>query len=261
MRIRILLAAAFAAVLVGLPAALSAAHLARSAQPEPDPQAVAAAVYPGVPAEVNAAGDTPGWLGFMNGRTHDAAPSVAPQVQPAGTEQALIAATRDRLAANGWRIGPGLADSYAFVATRDHTEVEFYAWDTDPDGLSTWAQVSKVPAWWVTAVAVLAGLTGTAFGGWLVLAGMQRLRERSPRARTAIRETMVVGLVLVVPALIQATGVETPGSVLIAYARWPGLLGLLLILAAAGTLARPGKLQDPPGGAQWTYAPKDDVAH
>jgi hypothetical protein len=245
MRIRILLTALVAAALVGLPAALAAAHLARSAQTEPDARAVAAAVYPGVPAEVDddpfRADDTPAWLRFMNGRTDAAAPSVSPRDQPAGTEQGLIAATRDRLATDGWRIGPGITDSYAFTATRGHTEVEFYAWDSDPDGLSTWAEIGTVPAWWVTAVAILAGLAGTAFGGWLIRAGVRRLRERSPRARTVIRETVVVGVVLVVPALIQATGWEPAGtaSVLIAYARWPALLGLLSMVAVAVTLIAP----------------------
>ncbi|XVU28929.1 hypothetical protein ACQPZJ_18270 [Actinoplanes sp. CA-054009] len=243
MRVRIALVL-LAAVLIGLPAALAAGYAARTAQPGPDPAAVGAVVYPGAPVAVD--DDPAGYAGrsaflrFMNNTWGDAGSSVAPRHQPTGSPERLIAETRARLSADGWRIGPGRTDSYAFTAAKGPAAISFYAADFDPIGLNTWTSVTKRPAWWVVAADVAGGLAGAVLGGLLGLWAMRRWEARAPRARSAVGVTAFVGVLLVLPAYVQASGLSVPDnfSLIISYARWPALLGIVLLATALGGLRR-----------------------
>ncbi len=99
------------------------------------------------------------------------------------------------------------------------------------------------------AVAAVAGLASAVLAWWLCAGGRRRMRTIGPGARTAVRETAVIGLVLTLPALAQTalilSGRTTAdfhppqwAELLVQYARWPAALGLLLLLgAAAGLMA------------------------
>jgi membrane protein YqaA with SNARE-associated domain len=125
--------------------------------------------------------------------------------------------------------------------------VDFYAFDMDPDGLSTFAAVGREPDWWVNRASVAGGLLGALAGWWLARWARRCFAEKNPRFRTAIRETAVIGVALVSPALVQSalrwsgSSWEPAGSysvtLLLGYARWPAALGVLLLAGAVVALA------------------------
>ena len=244
------LLALVAALLLGLPAALLARDAAGALQTAPDPVAVGAVVYPGAPLVVTAdpfASDRPAWLRFMMAQNRAPAPEVRPRNRPAGTAPPLIQATRQRLAAAGWEIEEGIPDSLAFAATKDDVRVAFYAFDMDPVGLDTFTTVSTQPSWWTQRAALGGGVLGALAGIWLARWARRRFATKQARARTAIRETTVVGVALVVPALVQSvvrwsgTTWEPAGSssvtLVLGYARWPAALGVALLAGTVVALA------------------------
>ena len=244
------LLALVAALLLGLPAALLARDAAGALQTAPDPVAVGAVVYPGAPLVVTAdpfASDRPAWLRFMMAQNRAPAPEVRPRNRPAGTAPPLIQATRQRLAAAGWEIEEGIPDSLAFAATKDGVRVAFYAFDMDPVGLDTFTTVSTQPSWWTQRAALGGGVLGALAGIWLARWARRRFATKQARARTAIRETTVVGVALVVPALVQSvvrwsgSTWEPAGSssvtLVLGYARWPAALGAVLLVGAVVALA------------------------
>lgn len=249
-RTRSVVVAVAVAGLLGIAMALLVFRAGEAVQPAPDTAAIGALVYPGaaVATSSDAFGDDrPAWRAFMAAEDGPAGMRVGPRVQPTGAVASLIAATRARVDAAGWRTGDGEPDSRAFSAARGDARFDFYAYDTDPGGLDTFTVVRKRPAAWVVTLTVAAGLAAAALGWRLGLVGARRIRTIGAGARTAIRETVVVGLALTLPAVVQTVFVlsghstsELPlpqwASLLLDYARWPAALGLLLLLAAAAGL-------------------------
>ncbi|GAB2622284.1 hypothetical protein Aab01nite_76440 [Paractinoplanes abujensis] len=222
------------AVLFGLPGALLAHTGAETRQADPDPRAAAAVVYPGQALAVEEDPfrvDQAAWLRFMMARE-----TRAPMVGPAPPATADVAAARARADAAGWHTADGPPDMYDFEATKGDVRLLVYR---------DFTNVVKQDAWWVTALTVLGGLAGAALGAWLTLAAWRSSRRRTPRSRTVIRETAVVGAALLLPLLAQTglklfsvTEPDLPYSaqLLIELARWPAVLGLLLLAAAVLTL-------------------------
>ena len=222
--------AVLAAVVLGLPAALVTRTAAEALQPDPDPAAAAAVIYPGVPMNVEDdpfVVDEPGWLRFMMARG-----AGSPHAAPRDPVTVPAAEARARAEAAGWRLEDGLPDSYEFAAVKGGARMDVY---------DSFLVVHKAAAWWVLALAVLGGLLGAALGAWLALRAARLLRQKSPRSRTAIRETAVVGVALIGPALAQslvqlsgATDLPLPYSatLLLDYARWPAALGVLVLAGA-----------------------------
>ncbi|MBU2664088.1 hypothetical protein KOI35_11355 [Actinoplanes bogorensis] len=227
--VKVLLALLGAAVLA-LPAALVAQSVASAVQPDLDPITTAAAVYPGAALQADAdpfANDRPAWLNFMTAR-EPGQPYVAPSDKTTPDAEAARA--------QGWQIGPGLTDSYRFSATKGDARLDVY---------DDFTIVLKQDAWWVTALALLAGLLGAALGGWLALSAGRLVRAKTPRSRTVIRETAVVGLALLVPVLAQTIlklfHADTPNlpysaQLLLELARWPAVLGVLVLAAAVAAV-------------------------
>ncbi|MDY7090736.1 MAG: hypothetical protein SYR96_37305, partial [Actinomycetota bacterium] len=197
------LLALLGAVLFGLPAALATRSAAESVQADPDPIAAAQVVHPGVPLQADLdpfPDEAPAWRSFLMAReTHP--PMVAPR-SPVALD---TGAARARASAAGWQTTDGLPGSYAFTAVKGDVALEVHP---------GWTVVLKRPAWWVTTLTVLAGLAGAALGAWLTMRARRLARVKNPRSRTAIRETAVVGVALLVPLLAQTTldllGVANP---------------------------------------------------
>lgn len=228
------LAALLGAVLLGLPVALATGAAAQALQPDPDPIATAGLIYPGVPLQADLdpfPHDEPAWRSFMMARNPQS-PHVAP-LTPAQPDQA---AARARASAAGWRTTDGPPLTHAFAATKGDVSLDVY---------DDWVVVHKHPAWWVTTLTVAAGLAGAALGAWLTLAAVRLSRQKTPRSRTVIRETAVVGAALLLPLLAQTVfkllGVVEPplpytAQLIVALARWPAVLGILLLAAAVVAL-------------------------
>ncbi|MBL7258589.1 hypothetical protein [Paractinoplanes lichenicola] len=218
------------AVLFGLPIALLAHSGAEALQPDPDPRTAAAVVYPGQALAVEEdpfRADQAAWLRFMMARE-----TGAPMVTSAPPAPVDTAAARARADAAGWQTADGPPDMYDFEATKGDVRLLVY---------SDFTNVLKQDAWWVTALTILAGLAGAALGAWLTLAARRLSQRKTPRTRTVIRETAVVGAALLFPVLVQTVlklfGVAEPAlpysaQLLIELARWPAVLGLLLLAAA-----------------------------
>ncbi|MBM2614703.1 hypothetical protein JIG36_03935 [Actinoplanes sp. LDG1-06] len=222
------------AVLFGLPAALLGRGVAEAGQPDPDPAATVAVLYPGQAIAVEKdpfRADQAAWLRFMMDR-RDGAPMAAPSPNaPLDTTTA-----RARVEAEGWQTSDGPPDTYAFSATRGEVRLDVY---------SDFTTVHKQAAWWVIALTIVAGLAGAVLGAWLTLSARRLARHKTPRSRTVIRETAVVGVALLVPLLVQ-TALNLFGVVdltlpysaqlLVELARWPAVLGILLLAATLLTL-------------------------
>jgi hypothetical protein len=228
--------AAAVAVLLGLGVALTAYRAGRAVQAEPDLGTVAALVYPGRAVATDRDASGAGWVAFMMAADEPAEPQIAPRDQRTTPDAAAV---RARVEAAGWHTSDGRPDSLAFSAARDGVRFDFYAFDGD-----TFTVVGKRATASTVAVAVAAGVAAAVLGWWLCLSGTRRLRTVSPGARTAVRETTVVGLVLTGPALVQTAlllsgrttadfGPPPWADLLVQYARWPAALGLVLLLAAA----------------------------
>jgi hypothetical protein len=246
-----ILTALLVAAVLGLGVALTALRIGLAVQPQPALGAVAELVYPGLAVSTTTdpfPDDRPAWLAFMAADDGPADPEIAPRDQPA-LAASLIAPTRDRLAAAGWHIGPGQPDSLAFSAVRGDVRLDFYAFDKD-----TFTVVRRHPTASTIAVAGVAGPAAAVLGWWLCTSGVRRIRRIGSGARTAVRETTVIGLVLILPAAFQTAltlgGWNPPqwAELVVRYARWPAALGLLLLLAAAAGLMTAGVTEDQPSG-------------
>ncbi len=245
------IAAAVAALVLGL---LAAKLAPRALAFDPDTAAVAAVAYPdtavGTERDPFRVDDEPGWVSFLSAR--DDAPArwmVAPRVQPAtAVESEWRASARHRFAAAGWAVGDGVPDSVAFFATKGNTRAAVYGTTTDPDGFDTFTDVGTVQPWWVSLLAagcgVAAGLLGWLVAGWAA----RRAARRSSAGRAGVRELTVIGFVLLIPFTAQtalqvvadASRAEQPwqpSSTLLDLARWPGALGVLLLLIALALAA------------------------
>ncbi len=247
-----LVLALVAAVLLGVSAAALTRHAAEALQDAPDTGAIAAVVYPGAAVAVDddpTPRFEPAWRGFLMARDTAPARHITPRDRPAGPAAPLVTATRDRLAAAGWRTADGVPSSRAYSANRGGTQVDFYAYDTDT-GLDTFAVVRRVPGWWANRLAVAGGLLGALAGAALAHWATRRWRDRTPRTRTVLRETTVVGGALVLPAVVQtavhlsgwsgpAGGVPYSPYLILEFARWPALLGVPLLAATVVALAVP----------------------
>jgi hypothetical protein len=246
-----------AAVLAALVLGLLAAKLASRALPvEPDTAAVAAVAYPNTAVHTERdpfrIDDEPGWVSFLSAR--DDAPAqwmVAPRVQPvAAAETQWRASARQRFTDAGWTIGDGIPDSVAFFATKDNTRAAVYGNVMDPDGFNTFTDVGAVQPWWVSLIALGGGVAGGLLGwlaaGWTA----RRAARRSSAGRAGVRELTVIGFVLLLPFTAQtaiqlvadASRAEQPwqpSSTLLDLSRWPGTLGVLLLLIALALAVGP----------------------
>jgi hypothetical protein len=247
---------ALVAALLGLGVALAALRIGLAVQPGPDLGGVADLIYPGLAVTTAADPDSvdrPAWSAFMAAEDGPADPEIAPRDQPAAAAS-LIAPTRARLEAAGWTTRDGQPDSLAFSAVQGGTRLDFYAFDSD-----AFTVVRRHPTTSTIAVAAVAGPAAAVLGWWLCACGIRGMRRIGPGARTAVRETAVVGLVLTLPALAQTalilSGRTTADfhppqgiELLVEYARWPAALGLLLLLAAVIGLVAAGTGRDQPSG-------------
>jgi hypothetical protein len=161
----------------------------------------------------------------------------------AGPDTAAVAAV-----AAGWTVGDGIPDSAAFFATKGDTRAAVYGTVMDPVGFTTFTDVGAVQPWWVSLIALGCGLGGALLGaltaGWLA----RRALRRSSAGRAGVRELTVIGFVLLIPFTVQtalqvvadASRAEQPwqpSSTLLDLARWPGALGVLLLLIALAAAA------------------------
>ncbi|MEV4637740.1 hypothetical protein AB0J80_10340 [Actinoplanes sp. NPDC049548] len=251
-----------AAVLLALVAGGLAARVGERAAgtlaPAPDLGAVAAVAYPGTPVSTEPdffpADDEPAWLRLLNARD-DREPTsmISPQGPTTGAVEPYRAQARTAIAAAGWTIGAGIPDGgMAFSATKGGVRFALHADPADGGGISTFVVVERLQPWWVTMVALLCGLAG-AWLGWTVTGwAARRAAERGDRTRASVRELTLVALVLLVPlwvrTVLQLAGdafgtrpVELPvGDLLLALARWPAAVAVLMLTAALVVASRRG---------------------
>ncbi|MEV4514387.1 hypothetical protein AB0K00_36180 [Dactylosporangium sp. NPDC049525] len=238
-----------------MPSAAAGAATAQVAFGQP---AQAPVVDPGDPLDQD-------WLGMRTAPGDEG--NTGPQPAPGavhlrlrtGTQDvaAVLAGSRERMAAAGWRTDPPSADG-VFWASKDDQVVRVAArlGDRDPDGGGSWSEGDPVylivsvhrPAPAAVTTLALAGLLAGAVTGWLlaVWALHARARHRS-RLRTA---TLVLGLsslalgvtTVLLPTVAGVVGLAaidgwSPHDSLIAAAvlRGSSVMASLVALGLAGT--------------------------